>query len=486
MRPDQRLSNIYKLYRATRVGPDNNIDPSEQFAFYDAGLGTAQFDGPWWTTPLTTIRKTFSSATGSGVSRNIADCYEAIMKHARPDDRLYFFGFSRGGYTARCLANTIALCGIPTTGASGAPLPTGGKALRAIADEAVNKVYDHCAGKRDKKYADQQQELARRFRAKYGSTNFTDPTRANVAPYFIGVFDSVSALGMNWITRSIALTAIGMFFAGSAWLAGSLLNNWFGWPVDEATAWVFLASGVAASTRFLKNHLKFITKYPEGAWLPKWHFAIWRFSRDESDTRLDKKVEFARQALAIDERRYSFARVLWGQKSTDHEGTHPTIKRFVQLWFAGNHSDIGGSYPEDESRLSDIPLSWMVDEATSLPHPIKVDWTKLHLFPRPDGIQHCEVENTLDSFPSWWPKRLRRFWRTDTRWTASGAPHHDSVAERFALAEVTHCGSRKPYRPLALSYDPIFGEKCQAANLGQLPPDAPERLAKIIAASNAS
>jgi hypothetical protein len=32
----------------------------------------------------------------------------------------------------------------------------------------------------------------------------------------------------------------------------------------------------------------------------------------------------------------------------------------VQMWFAGNHSDIGGSYPEAESRLSDNALAWMI------------------------------------------------------------------------------------------------------------------------------
>jgi len=30
LRPDQRLSNIYKLYRATRIGPDSAIDPAKQ------------------------------------------------------------------------------------------------------------------------------------------------------------------------------------------------------------------------------------------------------------------------------------------------------------------------------------------------------------------------------------------------------------------------------------------------------------------------
>lgn len=45
LRPDQNLSNIYKLYRAARVGPDNAIDPREQIAFYDAGVGTENDEG---------------------------------------------------------------------------------------------------------------------------------------------------------------------------------------------------------------------------------------------------------------------------------------------------------------------------------------------------------------------------------------------------------------------------------------------------------
>jgi hypothetical protein len=31
---------IYKLYRATRCGPDTEIDPADQLSFYDAGLGS--------------------------------------------------------------------------------------------------------------------------------------------------------------------------------------------------------------------------------------------------------------------------------------------------------------------------------------------------------------------------------------------------------------------------------------------------------------
>mgnify|MGYP001034943248 CR=1 FL=1 len=40
VRPEQRISNIYKLYWTSRNHPGNAIEPHEQVAFYDAGLGT--------------------------------------------------------------------------------------------------------------------------------------------------------------------------------------------------------------------------------------------------------------------------------------------------------------------------------------------------------------------------------------------------------------------------------------------------------------
>ncbi len=49
MRPDQRLSNVYNMYRAMRPGPDSPISPSLQIAFYDAGLGTGEVEGGLFT-----------------------------------------------------------------------------------------------------------------------------------------------------------------------------------------------------------------------------------------------------------------------------------------------------------------------------------------------------------------------------------------------------------------------------------------------------
>ena len=38
--PDETRSNVYKLFRATRVSSDTSIDPGQQVAFYDGGLGS--------------------------------------------------------------------------------------------------------------------------------------------------------------------------------------------------------------------------------------------------------------------------------------------------------------------------------------------------------------------------------------------------------------------------------------------------------------
>src|SRR5437868_5350062 len=38
--PDESRTNVYKLFRATRPGPDTIVDPARQIAFYIPGIGT--------------------------------------------------------------------------------------------------------------------------------------------------------------------------------------------------------------------------------------------------------------------------------------------------------------------------------------------------------------------------------------------------------------------------------------------------------------
>jgi uncharacterized protein (DUF2235 family) len=469
LRPDQRLSNIYKLFRATRIDPQNPINPCEQIAFYDAGLGSNDISDPMWVRPFAYLRKLFASATGSGISRNIADCYEAILEHYETGDRIYLFGFSRGGYTVRCLANVLRLCGVPTHGKNGAAVHKRGPALRKIAEEAVYKVYDHSAGikRESKRIHEEREQLGLLFREAYGSMHPTDPNRSNEAAYFIGVFDSVAALGMRPWMRYGAIITAGLCFFGLSWLASFPLGHITNWSTAQGTALVFGISIAAIVIKLFRSQYKYVP----GAFLSG-HFAVWRGDRAQTDTQLDPAVTFARHALAIDERRYDFVRALWGSKSTDTVGEIKGVPRMKQVWFAGNHSDIGGSYPENESRLSDIPLGWMVEETQELPNKVLFDEMKLNIYPQAAGLQHCEVEATRENlYPGWWPNRLRWSWKTDIRTSASGAIHHSSIADRFKLSAVAQMDELIPYRPLALIYDPRYGEECQKANAGALPSD---------------
>ena len=75
------------------------------------------------------------------------------------------------------------------------------------------------------------------------------------------------------------------------------------------------------------------------------------------DTKMGSNVSFARHALAIDEQREDFEPTIWSSR------TGVDLK---QVWFAGVHADVGGSYPPDKDSgliAADAPLEWMVSEA---------------------------------------------------------------------------------------------------------------------------
>lgn len=490
LRPDQRLSNIYKLYRAARVSPENCIDPDQQIAFYDAGLGTSDTDQPIWVRPISFIRRALASATGTGLGRNMVDCYSFIIENWEPGDRIYLFGFSRGGYTVRCLSNALSLCGIPTVDGGGAPLKRRGPAATKIAEEAVYRVYDHASGKATDEQRAERAELARRFRSTYRSSDPASADHSNAIPYFIGAFDAVAALGLRTSHRILAISAAALLAFLVAFVAsypitalGRRIANVM--PIDVPilsaaitplflSSLIFVLGALLVAFRWLPAHRKVIRDYPAPG-QSRGHWLWFRMNAAESDTRLEPRVRYARHAMAIDERRALFPRAKWGGK---HLGEVPEGERvnFVQMWFAGNHSDIGGSYPEHESRLSDIPLQWMVVEVGKLPFPVHLDMSRLHLFPRADGLQHCEVRSVKEA--SW----LRRLfpWKEDDRYTASGARHHPSVEERLGLANISLLGEIGPYRPKALIYDKKWGPDCQTRHKACLPADFDEQWAKVL------
>ncbi len=371
--PDESRTNIYKLYRATRVGPDSTIDPTKQVAFYIPGVGT-----PGITPPKMTRRvlNGINQAIGGGLTNQIVECYSAIVSVWKPGDRIYLLGFSRGAYCARCVAHVLEKAGIPTLD-DGRAISLEPRHLRSLAKKAVKTIYRLGLPRPD---WDQAEKDAVSFVKVHASQTGGG---VGAIPYAICVFDAVAAVGWLHFTAS--------------WLTKKL-----------------------------------------------------PFVAGNYDMHFVPDIPFARHAMAIDEYRRDFERVPWGGSKTVPDGDKDGVTRFRQVWFAGNHSDIGGSYPENESRLSDIALNWMARFIESeLPEAgrVAVNRDLLRCYPAPDGMMHDElmVGHTRVNI---------HFWAAAERRVEPTGELDASVITRLGYPSVRNYSGYGAYRPTSLQDHP--------------------------------
>src|SRR6202022_801164 len=80
---DEDRSNVCKPYRATRCSPDSTVDPREQVAFYDAGLGSQADGANIFGRTFRALHNVIAQSTGFGITRNIIDCYAALIGSLR-------------------------------------------------------------------------------------------------------------------------------------------------------------------------------------------------------------------------------------------------------------------------------------------------------------------------------------------------------------------------------------------------------------------
>jgi hypothetical protein len=81
----------------------------------------------------------------------------------------------------------------------------------------------------------------------------------------------------------------------------------------------------------------------------------WVIPRSYPALRHNTSVRTVRHAVALDERRALFQMTGWAS-------AHIDVK---EVWFAGDHSDVGGGHENGNSALADASLRWMLGEATS-------------------------------------------------------------------------------------------------------------------------
>ncbi|HEY6764725.1 MAG TPA: DUF2235 domain-containing protein [Candidatus Sulfotelmatobacter sp.] len=321
-------SNVVKLYKML-------VCDATQNTYYHPGVGTMGARNAltgiskWWT-------KVIGLAFGYGISDNIADAYQFLMRTFEPGDNIYIFGFSRGAYTARALCGMLHIIGLLREDNEGL-IPYSIRMLK-------RKKIDFAVA------ADFKKTFCRVCK-----------------PRFLGVWDTVSSVG--WV------------------------YNVAHFPGTKAT--------------------------------------------HNPDLRL------IRHAVSIDERRAFFRQNLFG---TPCDGQQD----LMEIWFAGVHSDVGGSYPEAESQLSKLALRWMVGEAEAAG--LRVDQNRKadilgekppYVTPDPLSRNQHESLHGLWWFAEFWPKVVHveispgvwtkklRINCGSRRWIAPEPVIHTSVKQRL-------------------------------------------------------
>lgn len=330
-------SNVVKLYKTL-------VRNESQIAFYHPGVGTMGARnaltriGKWWTRVL-------GLAFGYGISDNVADAYQFLMRTFQQGDNIYVFGFSRGAYTARALCGMLRVVGLLTEGNEGL-IPY---AIRMVKRKGIDF------------------QVAADFKKTFSQ---------ECKPHFVGVWDTVSSLG--WVYNAVRF------------------------PFTNATS--------------------------------------------------NADLHIVRHAISIDERRAFFRQNLFGSP-------HDSQQDVQEVWFAGVHSDVGGSYAESESQLSQIALRWLLCESELAGLMVDSRRKADILGGKPPYVApDPSTKNQHESLRGWWwiaelwPKIVHtqdaqgewtksiRINLGRRRWISPGSKFHESVEERLTKAD-------PPYKP---------------------------------------
>lgn len=279
-------SNVWRIYQAL------DLTDGTQLAVFGDGVGTSSFK------PMQYL----GLALGLGVKRNVLNLYKFWCLNYNAGDRLWAFGFSRGAFTVRLLADLVHYEGLVSFASEEELDRAAIAAYRAYRSKtfptkipwvwAARAVRD--IGVRLRNWATGARQYSE-IKAETYSRG-----RHLVDIHFIGVWDTVAAYGLPIHELTLAF------------------NRWV-WPMLFTDT--SLPPNVLRARQALSLDDERRTFFP----IP-WDEAEERKLREQDDPSLDPD-------------------------------------RLVQVWFAGTHANIGGGYPDDS--LAYVPLLWMIDEAAS-------------------------------------------------------------------------------------------------------------------------
>ncbi|TID27505.1 hypothetical protein E6O75_ATG00272 [Venturia nashicola] len=370
-------SNILKIYRML------DRDDSSQFHYYQPGIGTyiatssfsqhtSSFDKfkSWYA-------KAKDSAVGTSFDEHVMGGYKFLMRYYHVGDDIFLFGFSRGAYTARFLAEMLDHVGL---------LSAGNEEMCRFAWKAFQKW--QCRTEATDKERDQK-----RFLMNYMFAFRETFSRPVHRIRFLGLFDTVNSVPRfesalmkrskfpytarstaKVIRHAVAIDERRAKFRQD--LISELkptreahyrrrhkhLHLWDQAEVDKKTETEQFSCGRTS----VESHTDPLEPAQPRLQVPKFRdpsevSGVRSLSPNarRKDNDGDSFVTSASQDSLAAIRRENG---IWAIDE-DSDGEEQDIK---EVWFPGCHADIGGGWPlhpDEDAALSHVPLVWMVREA---------------------------------------------------------------------------------------------------------------------------
>ncbi|KAJ0307382.1 hypothetical protein COL516b_003996 [Colletotrichum fioriniae] len=325
-------SNVTRLARSVALTGSIKQDGKEdgicqQVVFYSAGVGTGG--------GVNILERGRQATFGDGLVASVIEAYNFIVMNYAPHDQIFFFGFSRGAYTARSVAGLITDIGI----------------IQPQEMDDFHILYDlyRRHGHNDSFNFRQSKEYrewitgvrAKRLEDWQGheqEDHHWDQKPHNLPPEFtraievVGVFDTVGSLGIPGLTwtqdikhayHALALDEHRPPFTPTLWrlpLKKEQCPNCHGQPKDQLA-------------KKFRSLLKANSKATEEELSEAWKALIEREMADQLN------------------------------------GDQPELR---QVWFPGGHINIGGGnpgllygFPFDFEQIALISFTWMCDQIKS-------------------------------------------------------------------------------------------------------------------------
>ncbi|CEO58721.1 hypothetical protein PMG11_03426 [Penicillium brasilianum] len=367
-------TNLVKIYRML------DRSQSHQYHYYQPGIGTYVTSHSLGSKGRierikSAFKKAQDAALGSSFDEHVLGGYKFLMRYYAPGDDIYFFGFSRGSYTARFLAEMLDYIGL---------LQPGNEELVRFAWKTFAKWQQRKSGtEQDDKERHKLFHFMKAFRETF--------SRPVSQIKFMGLFDTVNSVAMfenSWMERSK--------FPSTAQTTARVVRHAV--SIDERRAKFrqdLISEGRPAVHGHSHSHrLRHLlsqedhdkTRVPEIV-LPE-NDEVGRQGRRRSGSGHGKD-EFRYRAPSSSPVRKGSSEI---PRTNAYLAEHHSMKSAVsrtslrvpslnipgsgekeqdeqdisEVWFPGQHGDVGGGWkltPEDPWPLSHIPLVWMVKEA---------------------------------------------------------------------------------------------------------------------------